>query len=303
MVNFCRPGTLGSLADFKQRYQIPIEAAQNSNSSRRVLKTGAARMFTLYHDLQGNVVLRRDGEFLKKQLPPKHEWVIFCRPSRLQHSLYRKFLKVRRQYYANHGFGRSSNKNVIGAYHIALSIINHPDVLLEAARRAEGSGDDILGDNGALQAEEPTQDELPTTLLSFVHAELPAVVENFIFFGTVLGIELREDLTVNKIIMDDTVDARDVCSRESILIGDRLVGLNGVSITEMKDEAVIELIMTLSRPLRMQFLRHGPAHRDDIQESIQQKIYTVPVDRKTTVLNFVQGPHGEVLLPCGSGIS
>ena len=152
-------------------------------------------------------------------------------------------------------------------------------------------------------ADEPTQDELPTRLLSFVHAELPAVVENFIFFGTVLGIELREDLTVNKVIMDDTVDARDVCSRESILIGDRLVGLNGVSITKMKDEAVIELIMTLSRPLRMQFLRHGPAHKDDIEESIQQKIYTVPVDRKTTVLNFVQGPHGEVLLPCGSGIS
>ena len=85
-------------------------------------------------------------------------------------------------------------------------------MLFEAARRSEGSGDDILGDNGACRQKSQHRMSCPQRCFRSFSCRTSSRRGELHIFGTVLGIELRGDLTVNKIIMDDTVDARDVCS-------------------------------------------------------------------------------------------
>ncbi|KAJ4457140.1 putative DNA repair and recombination protein RAD54B [Paratrimastix pyriformis] len=73
MCNFVQPDALGSQLAFKRLFERPIAAARDSRAL--TLRTG-------------RFVLRRTTDVLK--LPPKHECVLFCRPSPLQAALYRE---------------------------------------------------------------------------------------------------------------------------------------------------------------------------------------------------------------------
>ncbi|KAK1943029.1 Helicase ARIP4 [Phytophthora citrophthora] len=131
MVNFARPDFLGSLEEFKNRFVDPIKNAQCIDSSEADLKLARQRAFVLTRELKP-LVLRRDQQYLFKQLPPKKEYVLMCKLTDPQAQLYREFLQ--------HGVptrGGSDKVDVLGGYHIALAISNHPDVICETYKRLE----------------------------------------------------------------------------------------------------------------------------------------------------------------------
>ncbi|CAH0474406.1 unnamed protein product [Peronospora belbahrii] len=131
MVNFARPDYLGSLDEFKNRYVAPITNGQCIDSSEADLRLARHRAFVLTRELRP-LVLRRDQQYLFKQLPPKKEYVLMCKLTDAQAQLYREFLK--------HGVptrGDSDQVDVLGGYHIALAISNHPDVICETYKKLE----------------------------------------------------------------------------------------------------------------------------------------------------------------------
>ena len=67
MVDFIRPGYLGSLKEFKTRFQEPIENGQATDSHVDALTQAKKRSFVLRHELS-DIVLRRDANFLKSLL-------------------------------------------------------------------------------------------------------------------------------------------------------------------------------------------------------------------------------------------
>ncbi|KAL4158929.1 hypothetical protein PRNP1_004703 [Phytophthora ramorum] len=131
MVNFARPDYLGSLDEFKNRFVAPIKNAQCIDSSEADLRLARQRAFVLTRELKP-LVLRRDQQYLFKQLPPKKEYVLMCKLTDAQAQLYRIFLQrgvpMR---------GSSGMVDILGGYHIALAISNHPDVICETYRRLE----------------------------------------------------------------------------------------------------------------------------------------------------------------------
>jgi SNF2 family DNA or RNA helicase len=131
MVNFARPDYLGSLDEFKNRFVAPITNGQCIDSSDADLRLARQRAFVLTRELKP-LVLRRDQQYLFKQLPPKKEYVLMCKLTDAQAQLYREFLKngvpVR---------GDTGKVDVLGGYHIALAISNHPDVICETYKRLE----------------------------------------------------------------------------------------------------------------------------------------------------------------------
>ncbi|CAI5715171.1 unnamed protein product [Peronospora destructor] len=131
MVNFARPNYLGSLDEFKNRYVAPITNGQCIDSSEADLRLARHRAFVLTRELRP-LVLRRDQQYLFKQLPPKKEYVLMCKLTDAQAQLYREFLcsgvPTR---------GNSEQVDVLGGYHIALAISNHPDVICETYKRLE----------------------------------------------------------------------------------------------------------------------------------------------------------------------
>ncbi|GAB9476302.1 Transcriptional regulator atrx, partial [Globisporangium polare] len=136
MVNFARPDYLGTLEEFKNRFVDPIKNAQCIDSSEADLRLARQRAFVLTRELKP-LVLRRDQQYLFKQLPPKKEWVLLCKLSEPQAQLYRAFLEqgVPERGENSEGFG--GKVDVLGGYHISLAISNHPDVLCESYNQLE----------------------------------------------------------------------------------------------------------------------------------------------------------------------
>ncbi|KAI9910285.1 hypothetical protein PsorP6_011076 [Peronosclerospora sorghi] len=100
-------------------------SGQCIDRSEADLRLARHRAFVLTRELKP-FVLRRDQQYLFTQLPPKKEYVIMCKLTDAQAQCYRSFLQ--------HGVpirGASSQVDVLGGYHIALAISNHPDVIYE----------------------------------------------------------------------------------------------------------------------------------------------------------------------------
>lgn len=91
MVDFVNPGLLGKSSTFKREFEGPIIKSRQPGASAKDLEKGEARAQELA-DRTGQFILRRTAEILAKYLPPKTEYVLFCRPTAAQASVYRSVL-------------------------------------------------------------------------------------------------------------------------------------------------------------------------------------------------------------------
>ena len=112
---------------FSWEFEDPIGNGQCVDSSDADISEARKKAFVLRHELDP-MVLRRDGKFLQSLLGEKREWVLVCEMTGLQKQLYKAFLRERQR---KHG---ESNKDIISAYHLAMAICNHPDVVDQALR-------------------------------------------------------------------------------------------------------------------------------------------------------------------------
>ena len=108
MVDYARPGVLGTLKEFKYRFEDPIGNGQCVDSTNVDIVEARKKAFVLRHELEP-MVLRRDGKFLKSLLGEKHEWVLVCEITDLQKKLYKAFLRARQRQNGD------SNRNIISA--------------------------------------------------------------------------------------------------------------------------------------------------------------------------------------------
>lgn len=86
MMNFCNPGLLGTLANFKKRFANPINESRVGEGDD-LQKTGAKKMEELL-SIVSPYLLRRSGKENANFLPPKHEFIVFNKLSPSQADLY-----------------------------------------------------------------------------------------------------------------------------------------------------------------------------------------------------------------------
>jgi DNA repair and recombination protein RAD54B len=94
IVDFCNPGILGTAAAFRKIYEEPIVASRQPNCSAEERELGECRAAELTR-LTSLFCLRRTHEVIQRYLPDKEENVVFCRPTAVQLSLYRRVLDSR----------------------------------------------------------------------------------------------------------------------------------------------------------------------------------------------------------------
>lgn len=87
MINFIAKDYLGDPAAFKKNFEGPITRGRKPNcmSKHRELAEQRSR---LLQKITAPLLLRRTAEVVNHLLPPKHELVLFCNPSPLQHKIY-----------------------------------------------------------------------------------------------------------------------------------------------------------------------------------------------------------------------
>ena len=91
MVDFVNPDLLGSFKNFTKKFEIPIVKSRQPGALKKDIEKGEARSEELASRTQ-LFILRRSADILAKYLPPKTEYVLLCRPTPVQSSVYQHVL-------------------------------------------------------------------------------------------------------------------------------------------------------------------------------------------------------------------
>jgi DNA repair and recombination protein RAD54B len=92
MVDFVNPGLLGTYKTFKKEFELPILESRQPGASEKDLEKGSARAEEM-SSLTKQFILRRTAEILDDFLPPKTEYVLFCKPTQAQAEVYQHILE------------------------------------------------------------------------------------------------------------------------------------------------------------------------------------------------------------------
>ncbi|KAI8906650.1 DNA repair and recombination protein RAD54B [Powellomyces hirtus] len=91
MVDLVNPGILGSPSTFKRVYEDVILRSRETGCTEAEYTLGQERSLELAKTTE-QFVLRRTNNINAKYLPPKHDLVVFCRPTPLQTAIYRNLI-------------------------------------------------------------------------------------------------------------------------------------------------------------------------------------------------------------------
>ncbi|TFK44573.1 P-loop containing nucleoside triphosphate hydrolase protein [Crucibulum laeve] len=126
MADFCNPGLLDDYNTFRRVYVTPILNGRAPGASKAEMELGDGRSAQLL-TIAKSFVLRRDATLLKNYLPPKHEYVVFVTPTRLQLEIFAKILNPTRL----DDLEQTSTAESLALINILTKISNSP-ILLKA---------------------------------------------------------------------------------------------------------------------------------------------------------------------------
>ncbi|KAF9939230.1 DNA-dependent ATPase protein rad54 [Modicella reniformis] len=124
LLNFANPGLLGSTAEFRKNYELPILRGRDSEATDQEQETSNQKLAEL-SSLVSKFIIRRTNDILTKYLPTKFEHVVFCRLSSFQLNLYKHFINSRSIQKLLRGQGSQPLK----AIGLLKKLCNHPDLL------------------------------------------------------------------------------------------------------------------------------------------------------------------------------
>lgn len=94
MVDFVRPGSLGSISSFQNVFVGPIERGRDKNASEDVRLLGKSRVAELQRII-GSFILRRDASVNRAYLPSLSSYAVFCKPTDIQVSMMKDIISRR----------------------------------------------------------------------------------------------------------------------------------------------------------------------------------------------------------------
>ena len=133
--DFACPGILGDYTSFKKIFAGPVERSRDKNASEEEQKLGAARGEEIQRMTSQFVHRASANEGNKNRIPPKTEYVVFCKLTPVQSKLYSEYLKVA----SMRGIfgGNSGGKNTI----MPLQALQNLQKLCNSASLLMGDGE------------------------------------------------------------------------------------------------------------------------------------------------------------------
>lgn len=133
MVDFVNPDLLGSYKTFTKEFELPIERSRQPGASTKDLEKGEARNEELA-SLTSKFILRRSADILSRYLPSKTEYVLMCRPTPAQISVYQSVLACP-AFQAALGNTEASFQLIT----VLKKVCNSPSLLISKASSAESA--------------------------------------------------------------------------------------------------------------------------------------------------------------------
>ncbi|OAG40242.1 hypothetical protein AYO21_05525 [Fonsecaea monophora] len=124
LLDFANPGYLGTKADFRKKFELPILRGRDAAGSDADKKKGEEANAEL-GSLVKKFIIRRTNDILSKYLPVKYEHVVFCNLAPFQKDLYNHFI----QSPDIKSLLRGKGSQPLKAIGILKKLCNHPDLL------------------------------------------------------------------------------------------------------------------------------------------------------------------------------
>ena len=124
-VDFVNPNLLGKYNTFKREFETPILKSRQPGAAEKDLEKGEGRSEELAN-ITSKFILRRTADILAQYLPPKTEYVLFCKPTEAQKTVYRSIVGSTA---FNAAFG--SNADALSYINVLKKVCNGPELLLK----------------------------------------------------------------------------------------------------------------------------------------------------------------------------
>ncbi|XP_048384801.2 DNA repair and recombination protein RAD54B isoform X2 [Stegostoma tigrinum] len=134
LIEFVNPGIIGSSSTYRKIYEEPIIRSKQPSATIDEKQLGEERATELCR-LTGFFILRRTQDIINNYLPPKTEWIVFCRPAVLQLEFYQKLL-------ASHAVksclqGSLENSSHLICIGLLKKLCNHPALFFNSIKGKE----------------------------------------------------------------------------------------------------------------------------------------------------------------------
>jgi len=137
LIHFVNEGILGTSADFRRRFELPILRGRDADATDADHTKGVERLQEMA-GIVNKCIIRRTQALLSKYLPVKVEQVLVCKLTQLQNDIYTSFCNsdtIRRSLRAENGSKMTSSS--LAAITSLKKLVNHPDLVYPACREAK----------------------------------------------------------------------------------------------------------------------------------------------------------------------
>lgn len=141
MISFCNPNILGSISQFRKKYEQPILLAQEINSTKKEKLVGKMIQEKL-SNIVNQFILKRGNILNAKHLPPKLIQYVCCSFSPLQVKMYEKLLESKEIRQIKDG----KQTNTLNIIRFMINICNHPFLILEQYNRKIANNEEVSDD-------------------------------------------------------------------------------------------------------------------------------------------------------------
>ena len=152
MVNFCNPGILGTVNEFRKLYQNPILAGREPDATEAQVKKSTERSAQL-SEIVNHFILRRTNTLLAKHLPPKLTQIVCVPMTDMQRLMYEQVISMAKLPDDGPKRGKEFGATALNAINAMKKICNHPQLMYKPdtkykEKKASGpSGEDQIMDN------------------------------------------------------------------------------------------------------------------------------------------------------------
>jgi len=159
MVNFCNPEVLGTVSQFRRKYQNPILLGREPDATDEQVRKSEERSQEL-SDIVNMFILRRTNSLLSKHLPPKLTQIVCVHMTDMQKRMYQHLIYSKEEQAKESKSSKENGQTAISAQALnsinALKkLCNHPQLLYKpksiyaekkASGRKEGYGLETIND-------------------------------------------------------------------------------------------------------------------------------------------------------------
>ncbi len=145
MVNFCNPNVIGTVSEFRKRYERPILASREPDALESEIAE-AGRLQKELSVIVNEFILKRGNILNAQHLPPKLVQFVCCRLTPLQEAMYERLLSSKEIRHIREG----KQTNTLNSIRQLINICSHPRLVLDTYHRKLAANEPIDDDLAAM---------------------------------------------------------------------------------------------------------------------------------------------------------